>query len=393
MTEPTDTTTTTTVTAEERHASWLELFFDLVAVAGIGALAHLLEVDQSGGGTAVYVIAFGAIWMIWACFTIYGNIAGERVHVMVILGAMFVLGVMTAAIPEIRGEHARAFAIAYVVGRFLAGRPWQRTTVVVDLPIVQTGAGIIPWVVSFWFDGTTQYLLWALGLAVDLFFLVSADRDKLVAGMQARLDRVLSSRRGNRRRRGELPTTIEARDADVPHLGERLGLFVLIVIGEGLVQVIDASSEAEWNRSLAVTGVGAFALMFGFWAAAVRFGYAGVALLPEGGLSPRLCWPAHLVATLTVATVAATLGHLVAEPHDEVPDHTRWVLVAAYAGYALVSAGIHLGRRSVALAAGVGVPLLAAAVVVAFAGLEAEGVVWVLAGGILLALAGRDRLS
>ena len=64
---------------------------------------------------------------------------------------------------------------------------------------------------------------------------------------------------------------------------------MLIVIGEGLVQIIDAASEAEWNRALAVTGAGAFALMFGLWAAAVRFGYAGVALLPERGAVRRGC--------------------------------------------------------------------------------------------------------
>ena len=40
---------------------------------------------------------------------------------------MTVLGVMIAAIPEIRDEHATAFAIAYVVGRLIAARPWQRT--------------------------------------------------------------------------------------------------------------------------------------------------------------------------------------------------------------------------------------------------------------------------
>ena len=40
---------------------------------------------------------------------------------------MAVLGVMIAAIPEIRREHATAFAIAYVVGRLIAARPWQRT--------------------------------------------------------------------------------------------------------------------------------------------------------------------------------------------------------------------------------------------------------------------------
>ena len=32
----------------ERHASWIELFFDLVVVAGIGQLAHLLPGAPSG---------------------------------------------------------------------------------------------------------------------------------------------------------------------------------------------------------------------------------------------------------------------------------------------------------------------------------------------------------
>src|SRR5215467_11029771 len=74
-------TITRAETGEERHASWLELFFDLVAVAGIGALAHLLGEDSSTGGLAVYVIAFTAIWMIWACFTLYSNIAAGQTHV------------------------------------------------------------------------------------------------------------------------------------------------------------------------------------------------------------------------------------------------------------------------------------------------------------------------
>ncbi|MBA2954873.1 hypothetical protein GON03_11090 [Nocardioides sp. MAH-18] len=370
---------TVTGVGEERHASWLELFFDLVAVAGIGMLAHLLSEDTSTGGLAVYVIAYAAIWMLWACFTLYGNVAGTQVHVGVILAAMFVLGVMIAAIPEIHGEHARAFAIAYVVGRFLAGRPWDRTTVAADLPIVHAGAGIVPWVVSFWFEGTTQYVLWAVGIGLDLLFLVSTNKERLVADITARLAR---HPRGD-----EHP--IEVREADVPHLTERLGLFVLIVVGEGLVQIIHAASEAEWDRSLAVAGAGAFALMVGLWAAAVRFGYAGVALLPEQALSPRLSWPAHLLATLALATIAPLVGELVARPRDDVSDHTVALLVTAYAGWAVLSAGILLAVGERRRAAYVGVCLGLAAAVVAVADLRSEGVVWVLAAGVLGALAAR----
>ena len=384
-----------TAGGEERHASWLELFFDLVAVAGIGALAHLLEADESGTGLAIYVIAFAAIWTIWACFTIYSNIRGEAVRTSTMLLGMAVLGVMIAAIPEIRSEHATAFAIAYVVGRLIASRPWRRTTVVVDLPVVQATFGVIPWVVSWWFDGTTQYVLWAVGLGSDLLLQVTTTREKLLAGSQARLDRLREGRRQARseqRAPREIPTTIEAADADVPLLGERLGLFVLIVLGEGLVQIIDGASEAEWNRPLAVTGAGAFALVFGLWALAVRRGYAGVALLPERGLSPRLSWSAHLVATLALATVVAVLGGLVAEPDEELSDHVRWVVVTAYLGYALLAVAVHLVRGAPVRAACVGGPFaVAVAIVAAAGGIAAESAVWTLAAGVLVAVAANLR--
>ena len=72
--------------------------------------------------------------------------------------------------------------------------------------------------------------------------------------------------------------------------------------------------------------------------------------------------------------------------------HVRWVLVVAYGGWAVLSAAIHLARRDAGRAGCVAVPTVAAALVVLFAGdLAAEGVVWVLAGGVLVALAANAR--
>ena len=399
--------------AEERHASWLELFFDLVVVAGIGMLAHLLAEDESGGGLTLYVVAFTAFWVVWACFTTYGNLAADETHTLPMLAGMAVLGVMTAAVPEIRGEHARAFAIAYVVGRLLAARPWRQGTVVVDLPLVQAAFGVVPWIVSIWVDGTGRYVLWAVGLTMDLLLLLSTTREKLLADSQSRLDRMLAKvARVDRRRRAdrgaapdrggragegrgrreELPTRVLAMDADAPHLGERLGLFVLIVLGEGLVQVIDGASEATWDRQLAATGAGAFVLVFALWGVAVHRGYAGVAALPAGAVQPRLAWAAHLCATLTLATVAAVLGGLVAEPVEPVSDHDRLLVVSAYLLYGMLSAGVHLAlglradgaarRSSIGRAVRVGVPTaVASALVLLLRDATAEAVVWLLAGG------------
>lgn len=423
MTTPAPAAGTSPV-GEERHASWLELFFDLVVVAGIGMLAHLLQEDHDGGGLALYVVAYTAFWLVWACFTTYGNVAGEGARALPILAGMAALAVMIAAVPGIHDEHAQAFAVAYVVGRLVAARPWRRTTVVVDLPVVQALTGVVPWIVSWWFDGQTRYTLWAVGLGIDLLLLLTLSGERLVRRAQERLDEVRERRGpGSRRDRGgrgaprraraaadargrgrgrgardlEVPETVDAAVSDVPHLGERLGLFVIIVLGEGLIQAIDAASEAEWDRTLLVAGAGAFTLLVALWALTVRSGYAGVALLRPAGVPPRSAWFLHLVTTGALATLAGALGGVLDRPARALAPGELALLVGAFAVHGLVSAGVHAALRDARTAVVLAVPVVVAGAFAWLAGgtISAAGLVWVLSGALLveLALAARPRAA
>lgn len=426
MTTPAPAAGTSPV-GEERHASWLELFFDLVVVAGIGMLAHLLQEDHDSGGLTLYVVAYTAFWLVWACFTTYGNVAGEGARALPILTGMAALAVMIAAVPGIHDEHAQAFAVAYVVGRLVAARPWRRTTVVVDLPVVQALTGVVPWIVSWWFDGQTRYTLWAVGLAIDLLLLLTLSGERLVRRAQERLDEVRERRgrgpgprrdregrgaprraepaasdgRGRGRRRDardvEVPETVDAAVSDVPHLGERLGLFVIIVLGEGLIQAIDAASEAEWDRTLLVAGAGAFTLLVALWALTVRSGYAGVALLRPAGVPPRSAWFLHLVTTGALATLAGALGGVLGHPARALDPGELALLVGAFAVHGLVSAGVHAALRDARTAVLLAVPVVVAGAVAWLAGgtISAAGLVWVLSGALLvqLALASRARAA
>ncbi|MBZ2195774.1 low temperature requirement protein A [Occultella gossypii] len=434
--------TTAEHTGADRHASWLELFFDLVVVAGIGALTHLLHADHGPEGLALYVIAFVAFWLVWACFTTYSNIAGEGTRARPMLLGMAALAVMMAAVPEINGEHATAFSIAYVIGRILASRPFQRGTVVLDLPVVQALGGVVPWMVSWWFDGSVVYVLWAIGLAIDVGVLLLISGPRLARNAQEHLDGLrdridggerrgraarrgaaravrpgragrgpadgaddlVGSARGRDSRRGgrELPDTVSTLTGDEAHLGERLGLFVIIVLGEGMIQAVAAAGEATWDARLALAGAGTFVLLVTLWALAVRGGYAGVALLGTGAVSPRAAWPLHLVTTGALATLVAVLGGVLAEPGESLTADMRWLLLVAFGLHGLVGAAVHLvlgirrddprGRQTALLLA---VPTIVAGAVIVVAGdqLAAVGQVWVLAAALVVSYAGSVRSS
>ena len=52
----------------ERHASWAELLFDLVAVAGVAALAHVLGSELDAAGLGLYALLFLSFWLSWTTF-------------------------------------------------------------------------------------------------------------------------------------------------------------------------------------------------------------------------------------------------------------------------------------------------------------------------------------
>ncbi|MCX5064140.1 low temperature requirement protein A [Streptomyces sp. NBC_00452] len=162
------------------QASWLELFFDLVAVAGVALIAHLLHGAPDLADVGLYALLFLAFWTAWVCFTLYAYVADEDTRARTVLAAMFGMAVMAAAVPGVHegdDQQARVFALAYILTRGLANRAWQyRRQILVDRPAAQMSLGVIPWIVSIWAHDPVRYWLWALGITLDLYvtFVVSA---------------------------------------------------------------------------------------------------------------------------------------------------------------------------------------------------------------------------
>src|SRR6266536_1256637 len=63
-------------TADEvgaRHATWLELFFDLVFVVAITELAHELEIDHSAAGFLRFAALFVPVYVAWQGYMAYAD--------------------------------------------------------------------------------------------------------------------------------------------------------------------------------------------------------------------------------------------------------------------------------------------------------------------------------
>ena len=331
----TDASSGAAPTAEiERHATWKELFFDLVVVAGIAQLAHLVREDPGSHGIALYAVLFLAFWITWAGFAVYGDIAGDDARTPVLLVAMVGLAVMAASVPEIRGQHATAFIVSYVALRWFAGGIWQRGKVVLDWPLAQQGFGAVPWIISLWVDTPGRYWLWAAGIAIDLVTLFTRSAERTMQGAQERFERVRDARRG---RVPASDLVLEAARTDDAHLAERLGLFVIIVLGEGVIQIIDAvAGLPTWLPSTAVTALGAFAVLALVWAVGLQYGVAGIPNLRPAAVAPRLVLLLHAALTGTLAALAASLGVAVEHHGEALPAQTRVLMCAAVAVYCTI---------------------------------------------------------
>lgn len=313
-----------------------------MAVAGVAQLAHLLYGDPAARDVGLYVVLFAAFWTVWISYTLYGNVAAETTRTRTLLLGMACLTVMAASVHGVQaGDRGRTFAVGYVMARLIAGRVWEhRHQRVQGWPAARFTAGVTPWVISLWAQEPARPWLWAAGLATDLLLAVT---------VSARHGDGRPGRRDDQRATSvDAASPAEGRSSegageerlarvDVEHLTERLGLFVLIVLGEGVYQLVDAVSEAPWDTARRLSAPAAFLTLVVMWLLCLRRGMGGIPLLrTPPALGTFLAF--HCCTAAAVAALGAGLGGVVADLGDSRPDQS--LIMAAGAGaYILIAAG------------------------------------------------------
>jgi low temperature requirement protein LtrA len=360
----------------ERHATWTELFFDLVFVAAVGQLAAGLHHEVSFSGAITFLGLFAPVWWTWTTYAYVADLfdADEGPFRFVLIGAMLFAGGLAATIPAAFGGHTVAFVIAYALLRadLIAIYLWAwitdpRLRRLVGIHAVGFSIGGAIWLGSLFVTAPARYAIWALAIAIDL-----------ITGLVAYL-----------------------RDPDVPrhrsHMPERFGLFTLIVLGESVIAVSAATARSSWTILGALTAALGFGIAAAlWWMYFARFDETVFEWAFEGGPAARRRSFVFGYGHLLVFAALAAVGVGVRLGVEQALDGTTTDHAAAVLGISLAFALVALSL--IQSAAPQGLPAYAfagrAAITVASIATAALGSTWnvgtvmgVLAGGLCAAVA------
>ena len=355
--------------------SFLELFFDLVFVVIISQLAHTLAEHPTWEGAGWFVFLFLAVWSSWTNGTLYYDLHGTndvsvRVFTFAQMLAVALMGVFVGSIP---GDGEQGFAFVYAVNVLILVVIWFRTGV--HDPAHRPAS--IPYSTFYFLSALTffgsiyvappvRYWLWAVGLMLQV------------------VGQVIAFRRWT-------PPESQGGEAVIAVTGslvERLGLFVIIVLGEVIVGAVAGMAEVEDLDfdGIAVGMLGVLVAIGLWW---IYFDLVSHRE-PISHLS-QLWLNLHLPLVIAIAAGGAGVLNTVLRPAGNLPDRVRWLLVSALAvamvTVAVITHTLESRRRSSEIFVRAEVTMYASAVLALLVGLTDWGANLTLVAMVALLLA------
>lgn len=228
----------------ERHATWLELFFDLVFVISIAEVVHTLEDYRSLGDFLGTAGLFVAVWWAWVGYTVYADRfdTDDLLHRVLVLAGMLAVIAMALSVHDALHGGAAQFALTFVAVRGIvlllnarARRHAAAARPLLNLYLVAFTIGASLWLVSVFVPEPTRYVLWGVALLIEL-----------------------SAPWVGRHQIARAPI-------HASHLVERFGLFTLIVLGESVISVAQGAADVDWTAATVAAAVGGFVAVACLW--------------------------------------------------------------------------------------------------------------------------------
>ncbi len=205
---------------EERHASWEELFYDLIHVAFLSNITHFFSEDPSNYFS--YIVLFFSIWSIWLENAFYGSLyaTNDIIHKVYYYWHMLGIAAMILNTESAwKNNGSWGFAVSYIAANipmiimYIWAAFMERRTNHNIFRLISLFVCLIPWIISV--ATGYYYPLW-------LTSLIFLELSKIIGPLFDLFP----------------PITID-------HWAERLGLFVIITLGESVLSILTARSDTD----------------------------------------------------------------------------------------------------------------------------------------------------
>ncbi len=282
-------------TAGERHASWLELFFDLVFVLAVAQVAKILTEHSDLGGMMKYLALFVPVWWSWVGYTFYADrfeTDEAAYRILTFCGMLTVAALALCLESAFSPAGDTAFLVCYVLVRGVLVVLYIRAAYYVPLArsycqqlIKGFGIAIGLWLASMFIPPPARYFVWAAAMLVELVtpFL-------------------------NLKRVFELPF-------DRSHIPERFGLFTIIVLGEAVIATANGASQTVWTVPTAATAAIGFAMAASIWW--INFDFVEDSAIKSRALLPRFVYLyGHFFIVASIVAIGIGVEHAIKETSD-----------------------------------------------------------------------------
>jgi low temperature requirement protein LtrA len=321
-------TTNTNNDEKERHATWLELFFDLVFVVIISQLSHFLLHEISLLRFLEFLFLFIPVWWAWTGVTFYSTrFYSDNVgHRLLLLLQMGGAGAMAVNISGAFNNTFSGFAISYAfmrlilvieyvrVFRTIKSSELESVNPLVKRYIIGFSIAAIIWFISAFVPSTNiRFTLWVIGLIIDFATPITARK-------------------------------LQAQYApNIFHLPERMGLFTLIVLGESIVGIVNGMTEQVWNVYSVIEASLGLCISFSLWW--LYFDSSGklpIQILKEKGrISLYLIWLfTHFPLVVAITAVGVGIRHLISSDQNSVLSASDLWLICGSVSISLISQSI-----------------------------------------------------
>lgn len=235
---------------KNRHATWLELFFDLVFVSSIGVVTHTLAHTHDNHLVPeqiwLFPLQFIVIWWIWIIHTLFSNRFNDdsRTERIFSLTIMFFMIIMSAFFGDDLFHDYPAFVCFYAVIKlilvFLFFRASNKGLHSLSYArksglIILFGTGIS--VISIFIETPLREIILVSGILVEMLGIYIVSTRNL-----------------------EKPKPVHRE-----HLVERVGLLSIILLGESIISLTGTLRNVNWDILSIVAAVTGFIMIGLIW--------------------------------------------------------------------------------------------------------------------------------